>query len=222
MFVHCIVCSVWRKWTRITHRTSIDRDILTAARSKLRHRTWLGYIGTYWTWSHRYQPRLASSGVFSDRWKELDLQETVPLPLPPSFVASRSIRPREQRPASPNSSGAGKGDPGGFRVAGALRGFATTPSDARVSPRAGDFLNDRTNVRDIVRNARSSISGTSARIRLIDLPALRSGRGALLGREAFLRLVGEISKIGGEFWKLCGRNFENFGEELKTVSLRWH
>lgn len=68
----------------------------------------------------------------------------LPLPLlvrpSPSFVATRSIRPREQRPASPNSSGAGKGDPGGFRVVGALRGFILHPPPSALLTRENRWL----------------------------------------------------------------------------------
>lgn len=57
-----------------------------------------------------------------------------------SFVASSSIRPREERPASPNSNGVGKGDPEDLEL---LLHFGDSPSDSQF-PRASDFLNDRT------------------------------------------------------------------------------
>lgn len=59
------------------------------------------------------------SWVFSDRWKELDLQEGNPL-FPQPLTAS--VRARNE-PASPNSSGAGKGDPEDLELLAALRGF---------------------------------------------------------------------------------------------------
>lgn len=114
-------------------------------------------------------------------------------------MASSSIRPREERPASPNSNGVGKGDPEDLEL---LLHFGDSPSDSQFL-RASDFLNDRTYT---MVHGSSAVNAIFSRI-LIIIASRRLYKRRLSENDAVVLFLLE------KFWKLA-KLFQEFPSKI--------